>query len=82
MLAARHDDDDNISFIIHIYIKHTLYKCILFIHIHGEFNKFPDFFLSKHLKLSWTLENSVCYCYTSLVTVCYCYTSLMTDQFL
>ena len=29
--------------------------------------------LYRHLKLSWTLENSVCYCYTSYK---------MTDQFL
>ena len=43
------------------------------IHIRGAFNKFPHFFLYRHLKLSLTLENSVCYCYTSYV---------MTDQFL
>ena len=37
------------------------------------FNKFPDFFFNRHLKLSLTLENSVRYCYTSYK---------MTDQFL
>ena len=41
-------------------------------HIRGAFNKFPDF-LYRHLKLSKTLKNSVCYCYTSYE---------MTDQFL
>ena len=40
--------------------------------IRGAFNKFRDFFLYGHLKLSWTLENSLCYCYTSYE---------MTDQF-
>ena len=38
----------------------------------GTFNKFPTF-LYRHLKLSETLEKSVCYCYTSYE---------MTDQFL
>ena len=36
------------------------------------FNKFADF-LNRHLKLAWTHENSVCYCYTSYE---------MTDQLL
>ena len=29
------------------------------------FNRFPDFFLYRHLKLLKTLANLVCYCYTS-----------------
>ena len=41
-------------------------------HKRGAFNKFPDIFLHRHLKLSCTLESSVCYCYTSYE---------MTDQF-
>ena len=40
--------------------------------LRGAFNKFPDF-LYRHLKLSYTLENSVSYCYTFYET---------TDQFL
>ena len=36
----------------------------LFYTICGAFNKFPDF-LYEHLKLSQTLQNSVCCCYTS-----------------
>ena len=39
----------------------------------GAFNKFPYIFLYRHLELSQTLANSVCYCYTSYE---------MTDQFL
>ena len=38
----------------------------------GAFNKVPDFFVQA-FKLSYTLENSLCYCYASYV---------MTDQFL
>ena len=34
-------------------------------HIRGAFNKFPYIFLYWHLQLSLTLENSLCYCYTS-----------------
>ena len=53
------------------------YKILLYIHIYiyirGAFNRFPDFFLYRYLKLSWTLENLVCYCYTSYE---------MTDQYL
>ena len=44
----------------------------IYIYIRGAFNKFPDFFLYRHLKLSKTLEK-YCYCYTSYE---------MTDQFL
>ena len=40
--------------------------------IRGAFNKFPDFFPDRYLKLSLTLEISLCYCYTSYE---------MTDQF-
>ena len=36
-------------------------KCV---YTRSAFNKFP-YFLYRHLKLSNTLENSVCYCYTS-----------------
>ena len=32
------------------------------IHIRGEFNKFPDFFVQA---FKIVVENSVCYCYTS-----------------
>ena len=39
--------------------------------IYGAFNKIPDFY--RHLKWTYTLENSVCHCYTSYE---------MTDQFL
>ena len=54
----------SLSLSIYIYI---------YIYIRGAFIKFPDFFLYRNLKLLYTLENSVCYCYTSYE---------MTDQFL
>ena len=43
------------------------------IYIRGEFYKLPYFFLYRHIKLSLTLDTSVCYCYTDYE---------MTDQFL
>ena len=43
----------------------------VWIQLRGVFNKFLDVFLYRHLKLSLTLENSVCYYYTF---------SEMTDQ--
>ena len=50
-----------------------VHACVYtFRYIRGAFNKFPDF-LYRHLELSWTLENSLCYCYISYE---------MTDQFL
>ena len=42
-------------------------------YIRRAYDKFPDIFSYGHLELSLTLENSVCYCYTSYE---------MTDQFL
>ena len=50
----------------------TSLSLYIYIYIRGAFNKFPDI-LYRHLKLSQTLENSVCYCYASYE---------MTDQFL
>ena len=52
--------------------KHRWKRRLINFDIHGAFNKSPDFFLYRHLKLSLTLENSLCYCYTSYE---------MTDQF-
>ena len=37
----------------------------LYPYIRELFKKFTDFFLYRHLKLALTLENSLCYCYTS-----------------
>ena len=37
----------------------------VYTYIRGEYDKFPDFFSYGHLKLSLTLENSLCYRYTS-----------------
>ena len=56
---------------MHIYI--YIYIIYIYIYIRGSFNKFPDFFLYRILELSYTLENSLCYCYTSYE---------ITDQFL
>ena len=38
---------------------------LIYIYMRGAFNKVPDFFLYGHLKLSQTLEKSVCNCYIS-----------------
>ena len=58
-----------IIIIIYIYIYICIYIYIyIYIYIRGAFNKLPDFLyrhLHRHLKLSYTLENSLCYCYTS-----------------
>ena len=52
---------------MYIYICVCVCVCVylsIYAIIRGAFNKFPDIFFYWHLKLSMTLENSVCYCYT------------------
>ena len=67
---------DEVAIYIHIYIYIYIYiyigacVCVCVYVVHSI--SFQTF-LYGHLELSWTLENSVCYCYTSYE---------MTDQFL
>ena len=66
----------NVNLYIYIYIYFiNIFNSIQSnkIYIRSAFNRLPEFFLYRHLKLSLSLENSVCYCYTSYE---------ITDQFL
>ena len=48
---------------------------MIYFDIRGAFNEVPEFFWRgyRHLQLSYTLENLLCYCYTS---------NEMTERFL